>query len=157
MYILLFVTFAVILLGVTVPNGITQTNEDITALSFHVFSEIAQVYHAGGEAPELVSELNTAIALVQEAKMERLSGNETGAFALEGKAGSIIADVLAAVPAEQQRAQVQSLNRKISVIASIPPAVGLSTIIFVVGLKIWRRYERSKLFEMRIIEGKSAD
>jgi uncharacterized membrane protein YhaH (DUF805 family) len=104
-----------------------------------------------------VAKLNEAIHLVQQSRLESLIGNRTGASALDDKARSIIDDVLTAAPAAQQKAQSESQIRTITVIALIPLAVLLSTVAFVVALRIWRDYERSKLYEMRIVEGKARD
>jgi hypothetical protein len=148
---------AVNLLSLTIPRGATQGTQDLTDMSYRAFSEIAGVYRSGGEAGELVSKLNEAIQLIQQSKAELLAGNQTGASSLDEKARSIIEYVQADAPAAQQRAQSKSQIRIITVIALIPIAVLLSTFVFIVALRIWRDYERSKLYEMRIVEGKATD
>jgi hypothetical protein len=145
------------LLSVTMPRGATQTSQDVTDLSYRAFSEIAQVYRSGEQAGNLVTKLNEAIHLIHQSRVESLTGNQTGASALDEKASSMIDEVLAAVPAVQQQAQRQSQVRTITVIALIPAAVLASTFAFIVALRIWRDYERSKLYEMRIVEGKAGD
>jgi hypothetical protein len=145
------------LLSVAIPHGTTQTSQDVTDLSYRAFSEIAQVYRSGGQAGDLVTKLNEAIHLTHQSRVESLTGNQTGASALDEKARSIIDDVLTAIPAAQQKAQSQSQTRTITVIALIPLAVVISTFAFVVALRIWRDYERSKLYEMRIVEDKARD
>jgi hypothetical protein len=145
------------LLSLTMPQGATQTNQDVTDLSYRAFSEIAQVYRSGGQAGDLVAKLNEAIHLIHQSRVESLTGNQTGASALDEKARSMIDEVLAAVPVVQQQAQSQSQIRTITVIALIPVAVLVSTLVFIVALRVWRDYERSKLYEMRIVEGKAED
>jgi hypothetical protein len=145
------------LLSLTIPRGATQGTQDLTEMSYRAFSEIAGVYRSGGEAGGLVSKLNMAIQLIQQSRAERLTGNQTGADALDEKARIIINDVQTAVPAAQQQAQSQSHIRTITVIALIPVAVLLSTLVFIVALRVWRDYERSKLYEMRIVEGEASD
>jgi hypothetical protein len=140
-----------------IPQVTTQTSQDVTSLSYRAFSELAQVYRSGTKADDLVHTLNDAINLIQQATVERLTGNETGANALDERARSTIEIVLAAAPAAQREAQIQSQFRTVLIITFVPLAVFLSTFLFVIALKIWRYHEHSKFYEMRIVEVEAQD
>jgi hypothetical protein len=157
MHFVILAMLTVDLIALAIPHGATQNDQDIADLSYRAFSELAQVYRSGGEAHDLVSKLNAAIRMIQQGKIERVTGNETGAIALDARASSAIEIVLAAIPAAQQEAQTQLLIRTIIVIVLVPSSVFLSTFLFAIALKVWRDYERSKLYEMRIVEVKAED
>jgi hypothetical protein len=155
-YFLFLILAALGLLNVMIPQANTQ-NSELSILSYQAFSQLAQVYRSGGSAPDLVAKLNVALAQIQEATILRAQGNLTGATKLEGQAQSTIADVEKAIPAAQLKAQQDSTTRTLSVLASIPIVVIISTLIFYGALRTWRWYERAKLFEMRIVEKKTED
>ncbi len=111
----------------------------------------------GGSAPDLVTKLNVAIAQIEEAKILRAEGNDTGAAKLEQQAQFTINEVGDAVPATELIAQQESTSRTLLVIAAIPVVVVVSTFIFYAALRTWRLYERAKLFEMGIVEKKAED
>lgn len=131
-----------------------QTSDDPTALARQAFGDLASIYRSGGSAPELVAKLNVALELIQEARSKRLSGDEAGALALEEKARVAISEVLSEIPAAQEKAQRESTNKAFTVILYVPVVVALSTFVFYAALKTWRWYEKTKLFEMRIVEKK---
>jgi hypothetical protein len=145
-----------ILLGIMVPKVTTQTS-DLVASSYHTFNLLADVYRLGGAAPELVAKLNIALEQMQEARIKRAQGDEAGAARLEEQARSTIAEIENAIPAAQQRAERDSATRMLFVLASIPVAVIISTFTFYLALSTWRRYERLKLYEMRIVENKKSE
>jgi hypothetical protein len=154
---LLFLMLAIVsLFSIMWPQANMQ-NADLTASSYQVFSELAQVYQSGGTAPGMVAKLNVAVAEIQEAQVARAQGNATGAARLEEQARSTIAEVESAIPAAQAKAQQESTTRALFVVAAIPVAVFISTFIFYVALRAWRWYEKEKLFEMRIVEKKKAE
>jgi hypothetical protein len=145
------------LVSLAIPHGTSQTDQDVLDLSYRAFSELKQVYSSGGEARNLVSELNDAIHMIQLGKIERMTGNETGANALYHRAATTIQTVLRATPAVQRQAQSGLLIRTIIVVLLVPSGVFVSTFLFTIALKLWRDYERSKFYEMRIVEVKAED
>jgi len=149
-----FVLAIAVLAGLATPLAKTQTSGDITALSHEAFSQISEVYRVGGQAPELVAKLNAALDLIGQARLRRSQGDETGAAQLEQQARVEILDIMNEVPSAHQKAQRDSATKTFQIIGSIPLVVVLSTCIFYAGLRTWRWYEKTKLFEMRIIEKK---
>jgi len=131
-----------------------STSEELTDLARQAFSQIAGIYRSGGSAPELVAELNSALELIREARYRRLGGDESGALVLEEQARLALSDIVDKIPAAQQKAQHEATIRTIMVIVYVPVVVALSTFIFYVALRTWRWYEKSRLFEMRIVEKK---
>jgi len=131
-----------------------QTSEDPTALARQAFARLAGIYRSGANVPELVAKLNVALELIQEARSMRLDGDEAGALALEEKARVAISEVLSEIPAAQEKAQSESTNRTLTVLLYVPAVVALSTFIFYAALRAWRWYEKTRLFEMRIVEKK---
>ena len=131
-----------------------QTSEDPSDLARQAFTQLAGIYRSDGNAPELVAKLNVALELIQEARSRKLDGDEAGALALEEKARAAISEVLSEIPVAQERAQRESTQRTLTVLLSVPVVVALSTFIFYAGLRTWRWYEKTKLFEMRIVEKK---
>ena len=145
------------LVSIRTPMTITQTSDELTALTHKVFNQIAGVYQSGGESPELVARLNDVLELAEQARLMRLEGNEASAVRLEEQAHTAISEIMKDVPAARQRAENDSTTRTLTVLVTVPLVVALSTFAFYVGLGTWRRYERNKLFEMRIIEKKKKD
>ena len=131
--------------------------EDLTVLARDTFAEIAAIYQSGGEPRELVDKLNSALGLLEQARLERLNGDVTNALKLEESAREMILEITGDIPAASEKAKRESTMTILKVLASIPVAVGLSTFAFYTGLKIWRWYEKTKLFEMRIVEKKKKD
>jgi hypothetical protein len=155
-YLLLLILAIAGLLSIMLPRANTQ-NTDLTTSSYQAFSQLAKVYQSGGRAPDLVAKLNVAVAKIQEAQVAMAQGNATGAARLEKQARSTIAEVENAIPSAQASAQQESTTRTLFVVAAIPIAVLLSTFIFYASLRMWRWYEKEKLFEMRIVEKKKTE
>jgi len=139
------------MVGVT-SLATAQTSEDLTGLSREAFGRLAEVYNSGGDAPGLVAKLNRALELVQEARLKRLSGDEAGALVLEEQARVSISEILNEIPSAQQQARQRSMARTLTVLVPVPVVVALSTFVFYVALRTWRWYDRTKLFEMTIVE-----
>ena len=134
----------------------TQT-PDVNTLSYQVFNQLATVYRSGGSAPDLVSRLNSALSLMEAARVERAQGNASSASALEDQARSIIGQVLTQIPAAQQQA-VQESNLRVEITtAGAIFVVGLLTFCFYGGVRVWRWYEKEKLLEMRILGEETKD
>lgn len=135
----------------------SQAAPDLTSLSEQAFVGLARIYQSGGNAPDSVGNLNAALSLIQKASTLRAAGNGTGAVLLEDQARSMLNAIIDSTPAAQQQAATTSRDRTLSVAASVPIAVMISTLAFYCGLKIWRRHERAKLFEMEISYEKETD
>ena len=135
----------------TASLATSQTPDDLNGLTREAFGQLAGVYRSGGSAPELVSKLNLALELIQQARFKRLGGDEASALVLEQRAHVVISEILEEEPAAQQEAQRQSTTRTLSVFLSVPVVVTLSTLVFYTTMRTWRWYEKTKLFEMRII------
>lgn len=155
--LVLFVLLAtmVILLGASARFVASQASNDPTTLSYQAFGQLSKVYQSGGQTMDLVAKVNSALGMIQEARMKRAQGNTADAMRLEDGARSIIHSVLAAIPAAQEQARSDSASRELTVAALIPVVVVLSTLIFYAALRTWRYYERLKLYEMRIVEKKT--
>ena len=133
------------------PHALTQQPASTEALSYRTFSGLATIYQQDGQSPQLVAELNQALGLMDEAHVKLLQGNDADATKLEGQANSILTDVLNQTPAAQQTAANDRTWRILTTVSLIPLAVLLSTLLFYISLRVWRRYEKSRLFEKRII------
>jgi len=146
-----------VLVNMEIQLANSQASENLTALTYEAFSQIAGVYQSGGEAPELVAKLNVAIQRIQEGRLMRSQGDEAGAVRLEEEVRKEISDIMSSIPAARQKAHQDSTTRIIRTFVSVPAVVALSTLIFYVGLRTWRWYEKIRLFEMRIVEKKKKD
>jgi hypothetical protein len=133
------------------PHALTQQPESLDALSYRAFSGLVTVYRQGGQSPELVAKLNQALGLIDEAHLKLLQGKGADASKLQGQANSLLTDVFNQTPAEQQRAANERTVKTWLTVGMVPVAVLLSTLLFYASLTTWRRYEKSHLFEMRII------
>jgi hypothetical protein len=140
------------LISMAAPLANSQETNTLDSLTFQAFTQVATVYTFGGQAPALVDELNKALSLIQESRVAQSSGNVTQAAVLESEARSLISDVLARAPSATHQASVESFNKIIYAVATIPIVVAISTICFYAVLRSWSQYERAKLFEMRILE-----
>lgn len=149
--------FMIVLLVLTVPQANTQASEDIATLSYQTFNRISAIYQAGGEARDLVDRLNSALQLIQDAHVKRSQGDEAAAKNLEDQARQAMNEVNNEVPTAQQRSERESRNKTYSVLISAIFVTVISTFAFCVALRGWRWYEKSKLFEMRIVEKKAKD
>jgi hypothetical protein len=130
---------------------------DVTTLSYQAFDQLATVYQSGGSAPNLVSRLNSALSLMEAARVERAQGNASNASALEDQARSIIAQVSSQIPAAQQEAVQVSNLRVETTVAGAVFVVGLLTFCFYGCLRVWRWYDKEKLLEMRILGEETKD
>jgi len=132
--------------------SIIGAQEDTQSLAFQAFTGLADVYKRGGEAPDLVAKLNTAIDLIQQAQINRNNGDSAGAAALEEQARTQITEVIGKISAAQQDTDRVNANRTLTTILLIPISVAVSTFIFYFALRTWRTYEKLKLYEMTIVE-----
>ena len=155
----LFLVLLVIgaLLGMRALPATTQGSDELTTLTRQAFNEVSKVYELGGQSPDLVARLNIALELIEQARLLRLQGDQTGAARLEEEARGIVSEVISAVPEAREKAESESRARVLGVLVLIPVVVALCTFIFIAGLRTWRLYEKAKLFEMRIVEKKKVD
>lgn len=152
---LILLAFGILILIVATPHAVSQGANDATTLSYQAFSQLANVYRTRGQAPDLVAKLNDALGMIQEAQIKRAHGDITGANRLEDQAKSTIQSVLSAMPAAQDQAISASNMKTLTILASIPIIVVLSTLAFYAALRVWRYYEKLKLYEMKIVEKKT--
>lgn len=155
--LLALVLAAIVLLGTTTLRANTQVGENVTVLSYRAFDRVAQVYRSGGSAPDLVAKLNVALAQIQEARLKRSQGDNASAARLEDQARATIADITRDVSVAQQRAERDSMARTLVTVALVPVVVVFSAFMFYGGLRVWRWYEKTRLFRMRIIEKKKIE
>lgn len=134
-----------------------QASTNPVDLSYQAFAQLAAVYRSGGQAPDLVAKLNSAMNTIQDARIKRTQGDVTDAIRLENQAASAIKDVLSAIPAAKENSARDTSVRTATVIGVISIVVLLSTFIFYATLRTWRYYEKLKLYEMRIVEKKIED
>lgn len=142
----------IVLLIALMPPVLTQSQDDPIGLTYQAYSGLAHVYQTGGRADELVSMLNSALNLIEEARVKRMQGLEVEAAELDEQANALIQQVLALTPGAQDQASRVATEKTIITLALIPVAVSLSTVAFYLGLRLFRRYERAQLFEMEIVE-----
>lgn len=157
----LLVSLSLCTLLLTAPPT-TETNpsspqNDPVDLSYEAFNQLARIYSAGGEAPDLVAKLNTALGLIQEAHVRFANGDNASAVQLDDEAQSIIETVISGIPSAQQAAAHQTSMRLIIVSGSVPVIVSLTTFFFYVVLRIRRWDEKTKLYEMGIVEKELED
>jgi hypothetical protein len=146
-----------LLLASLAPHVGSQASSNAVDLSYQAFAQLASVYRSGGQAPDLVAKLNSALGMIQDARIRRAEGDLTDANKLEGAAASTLQVILAAIPRAQEEAARDSAIRTVSTVVLVPFVVALSTFIFYATLRTWRSYERMKLYEMRIVEKKTED
>jgi len=153
----LFVLIMTSLVGEAALQVIISPPEDPTNMSRNVFAHLSDVYRSGGNASDLVARLNVALELIDEARLKRLNGEESQAVLLEEKARVIITGIVDELPAAQQRAQRDATAKTLLVVITVPVVVVLSTLLFFAALRTWRWYEKTKLFEMEIVEKKKEE
>jgi len=155
----LFILLIAILVLVTslAPRAGSQASSNLVDLSYQAYTQLASVYRSGGQAPDLVARLNSALDMIQDARVKRAQGDITNANRLEDQANSTIQSVLAAIPAAQEQAARNSTIRIVTTVALIPVVVALSAFTFYATLRTWRYYEKMKFYEMRIVEKKTED
>jgi hypothetical protein len=150
--------FAALFLLISVaPHVGSQASSTPVDLSYQAFGQLAAVYRSGGQAPDLVAKLNSALGMIQDAQIKRDQGENTDANRLEDQTRTIIQSVLSAIPAAQEEAIRGSNSRTVITVALIPIVVALSTFVFYATLRTWRYYEKLKLYEMGIVEKKTED
>jgi len=130
--------------------------EDPQTLAYQAYTGLANVYKENGSAPDLVNKLNTAVELIQQAKVARTKGDLTLATQLEEQARTQLTEVIGQIPAAQRDADLAAANTMLTATLLIPISVSLSTLIFYAALRTRREYERLKLYEMEIIEKNKA-
>jgi hypothetical protein len=153
-------TLLVIAIVLVVSVSVTQVNSqssDIVALSYQAYSEIATIYRSGGQAPDLVAKLNTALDMLHSAQLKHDEGDEQGATMLENQARTILDQVIAEVPPAQQQAKQEVVSETLSLMLTIPVTAIASTLVFYVALSTFRWYEKMKLYELRIVEKETED
>jgi len=134
-----------------------QPSEGLSTSTYEAFTEIAEIYQSGGEAPELVAKLNIALDLIQQAQLNAYKGDEASAFRLREQARAEISGIMSGIQSARQRALRDSATRTVTVLATVPIVVALSTLVFFAGLRVWRWYEKMKFLEMRIFEKENED
>lgn len=138
----------VVLICTTPSNSQAQ---DVSTLSYQAFNQLAVVYQFGGSAPTLVARLNSALALIAEARTKRTQGDEPNAIILEGQARTILEQALPEIaPAQQEALQATRLKTQ-TLSAEGALVVLLLTIAFYGCLRTWKWYEKEELYEMRIV------
>lgn len=147
--VLLCLLACVVILTAVTPSR-TQTT-DVSTLSYQAFNQLASIYRSGGSAPSLVSRLNLALGLIEDAHAKRAQGDEAGALRLEDQARSILNQMPPEITAAQQQALHDSTLRTQFTYGEAALVVALLTLGFYGGLRIWRWYEKEKLYEMRIL------
>ena len=130
--------------------------QDPQTLAYQAYTGLAYVYKENGQAPDLLNKLNTAVDLVEQAKVARSRGDLTLAAQLEDQAGTQLTEVISQTPTAQRDADLTAANAVLTAILLIPISVAVSTLIFYVALRTWRGYERLKLYEMEIVEKEKA-
>jgi len=155
----LFILLIAIVLFLTslAPRAGSEASSNPVDLSYQAFTQLASVYRSGGQAPDLVTKLNSALGMIQDARVKRAQGDVADANILDNEAASTIQSVLAAIPAAQKEAARDSAVRTVTTVALIPVVVALSAFMFYATLRTWRYYEKMKLYEMRIVEKKTED
>lgn len=141
----------------TTETSPSSSQNDAVAMSYDVFNQLAHIYSAGGEASDLVAKLNTALGLIQEAHVRLAKEDNASAVQLIDEAQSLIATVISEVPSAQQAAAHQTSTRLIIVSVTVPVIVSLTTLLFYVVLRIRRWDEKTRLYEMRIVEKELED
>ncbi|MGA2973273.1 MAG: hypothetical protein ABSE39_11730 [Candidatus Bathyarchaeia archaeon] len=144
---------AVIILTIAQPSH--SQVADVSTLSYQTFNQLASVYRSGGTAPGLVSRLNVALGLIENARIKRAQGDTANAVRLEDQARSIIEQLSPETIAAQQQAVHDSTLRAQVAYGEAALVVALLTFCFYAGLRLWRWYEKERLYEMRILAEKT--
>jgi CHASE3 domain sensor protein len=98
--------------------------------------------------------MNTALEQIQEARVEAALGQTAEAQALQDQARGTLEKIITESPGAQQQAQLEATRRSTVVLAFIPITVVVCTVASYVAVRVWRRYDRSRLYEMRIVNEK---
>jgi hypothetical protein len=153
-----FFLLAILLLIIPTATYVaSQVATDTTTLSYETFVQLKTFYQSGGQAPTLLAKVNEALILIQEAQVKRSQGDAVAANGLEDEARSTMQSVIGALPAAQEHAAQQARSRTIIVVTLIPVVVLLSSSTFYAVIQLWHRYEKMKLYEMKILEKNTKD
>lgn len=125
---------------------------DLASLSYEAFTRLSALYQVGGNSSTLLTQMNTALEQIQEARVKTALGQTAEAQALQDQARSALEKIVTEAPAVQQKAQLEATRRSIVVLSFIPISVVISTVASYLAVRAWRRYDRSRLYEMRIVE-----
>jgi hypothetical protein len=147
--LLLLLSQAVVI--TTIGSAISQ-NSDFSSLSYAAFNQLSEVYRSGGTAPILVSKLNYALGLIEEARAKRAEGDTSDASALEEQARSIIDQLTPEIATAQQEAVNDSISRARVAYGDAVLVILVLTLGFYLTVGLYRWYENEKLYEMRIID-----
>lgn len=150
--VVLLVVSAAALTSLTAPNTTAQTPEGLSILTYKAFSQVAEIYHTGGNAPDLVAKLNDVLQLIHEAQLKRSKGDVTTALKLEDQARTEDKDIMNEATAAQQIAENDASTKTLLAILGVPLSAGLSTYLFYAALRARRWYDKGRLYEMIIIE-----
>ena len=112
------------------------------------------IYRSGGNASALLAQFNAALQQIDEARTYDTVGQAAKAQVLRDQARAALEMIISETPAAQQEAQVEQMHRSIFIISLVPITVISSSIFCYLVIRGWRRYERSQLYEMRIVEDK---
>jgi len=139
--------------GLLVTAALEEAEEsDLVSLSYQAYTGLAAVYRAGGNTSAMVAQLNGALRQIQEARIKAASGQTEEAQALQEQANGTLERIVAEIPAAQQQAQLDVMHRRIVVLSFVPISVVVCTLVSYLVIRTWRRYDRSRLYEMRIVE-----
>jgi hypothetical protein len=149
MVLLLLLSQAIV---ITTIGGAISQNPDVSSLSYAAFNQLSEVYRSGGTAPTLVSKLNYALSLMEEARAKHAEGDIHGALALEKQARSIIYQLTPEIATAQQEAVNDSMLRARVAYLDAVLVILVLTLGFYLTVRLYRWYEKEKLYEMRIID-----
>jgi hypothetical protein len=138
------------------PLVLGQFSNDALSLSYQIFDRLQEIYRVG-QAPRLVDKLNSALELINKAELSRSQGDHDNAASLEEQATTMLNEISSDIPAAELNAQREASDRTLFVVAMVPVTVIISTFGFCISLMVWRRYEKMKLYEMIVVEGKKKD
>jgi len=144
------ILLACVVILTTITPLQTQTT-DVSTLSYQAFNQLASVYTSGGSAPSLVSRLNMALSLIEDARTKRAQGDSASTLRLEDQARTILNQLPRDIRTAQQQALHDSTLRAQATYGEAALVVALLTLCFYGCLRIWRWYEKEKLYEMRIL------
>lgn len=92
-----------------------------------------------------------ALGLIEDARTKRAQGDSASALRLEDQARTILNQLPPDIRTAQQQALHDSTLRAQATYGEAALVVALLTLCFYGCLRIWRWYEKEKLYEMRIL------
>jgi hypothetical protein len=152
-----FILAAVLLVSISTPYGTSQTSENLIPSTYQAFSKLAEVYAKGGQASELLAKLNLALEYIQQTESSQSKGDQAASTVANEKARTLLADLTSEISSAQQESERNFQIRALVVIASVPLVVLIASLTFYESLRVWRSYERRRLFGMKIVEKKIED